>query len=108
VALCATAGLVAGLPYLALAIVPVESALPRDRCAAVGLVGGTAEILGGFAAPAITGFVADHTSLLAAPIIAGGCALAAGLLALCLDETAPARLRPRPIDSPALAAILPD
>jgi sugar phosphate permease len=107
VALCATAGLVAGLPILALAIVPAESARPRDRGAAVGLVAGVAEIFGGFAA-VITGFVADHTSLLAAPIIAGGCALAAGLLSLCLEETAPAKLCPRAIGSPALATILPD
>jgi len=108
VALCATAGLVAGLPILAIGIVPAESVRPRDRGAACGLVMGTAEILGGFAAPAITGFVADHSSLLAAPIIAGGCALAAGLLSLCLEETAPARLRPHGIGSPSLAAILPD
>ena len=108
VALCATAGLVAGLPILSLLVIPAESALASDRGAAVGLVGGTAEILGGFAAPAITGFVADHTSLLAAPIIAGACALAAGLLAMCLKETAPARMPVRPITSPALAAVLND
>jgi MFS family permease len=106
VVLCATAALVAGLPILSLCIVPAESALPRDRGAAVGLVGGTAEIFGGFAAPAITGFVADHTSLLAAPIIAGVCALAAGLLSFFLEETAPTRLGGRPIGARAHAMIL--
>jgi MFS family permease len=108
VALCALAGLVGALPFVAISIIPAESAGPRDRGLASGLVMGTAEILGGFSAPAITGFVADHTSLLAAPIIAGGCALAAGLLSLCLEETAPAKLRPLSIGTPALAAILPD
>jgi MFS family permease len=108
VALCALAGLVGALPFVAISIIPAESALPRDCGIASGLVMGTAEILGGFAAPAITGVVADHSSLLAAPIIAGGCALAAGLLSLCLEETAPARLRPRPICSPAHAMIVPD
>ena len=97
VSLCALAGLVAALPFLAIAIVPAESAWPRDRGAAVGLVMGTAEILGGFVAPALTGIVADHSSLFAAPIIAGGCALAAGLLSMCLDETAPSRAGARPV-----------
>jgi sugar phosphate permease len=69
---------------------------------------GAAEICGGFAAPAITGMAADHFRLLAAPLIAGGCALAAGLLSLCLKETAPALLGPRPIGPSVPAAILPD
>jgi MFS family permease len=108
VAFCALAGLVGALPFLAIAIVPSESIQPRDRGAAVGLVMGTAEILGGFAAPAITGIVADNTSLLAAPIIAGACALAAALLSLCLQETAPRRVATPPIGSPAYAATIPD
>jgi MFS family permease len=107
VALCATAGLVAALPFVAIGIIPAESAPPRDRGAAVGLVMGTAEILGGFSAPAITGVVADHTSLLVAPIIAGGCALAAGLLSLFLEETAPARLRSRTVSSSPHPDVLP-
>jgi MFS family permease len=108
VALCALAGLVGALPYVAISIIPAESAGPRNRGIASGLVMGTAEILGGFAAPAITGFAADHSSLLAAPIIAGACAVAAALLSLCLEETAPARLRPRPLVSPTHATILPN
>lgn len=108
VALCALTGLVGALPFLAIGVIPAESARPCDRGAAVGLVMGSAEILGGFVAPALTGVVADHTSLLAAPIIGGGCALAAAFLSLFLEETAPARLHPRSIGAPAHAAILPN
>ena len=108
VALCALASFVGTLPFLAIAVIPAESAEPRDRGASVGFVMGTAEILGGFAAPAITGVVADHTSLFAAPIIAGGCALGAALLSLCLEETAPRRIAVPQIGSRAHAAILPD
>jgi predicted MFS family arabinose efflux permease len=108
VALCALASLVAALPFLAIAIVPAESAQPRDRGTVVGFVMGTAEIFGGFAAPAVTGVVADYTSLLAAPIIAGACAVTAALLSLCLEETAPRRLTTPSIDSCTPATALPD
>ena len=62
--------------------------------------------VGGFVAPAITGAIAHHSRLLAAPIIAGGCALVAGLLCLRLEETAPAKLRTCPAGLPALAGSL--
>jgi sugar phosphate permease len=81
--------------------VPGESTDPGDRTTAIALVMGVAEVLGGFAAPAVTGFAADYFGLVIVPIVAGGAAVAAGVVSLFLTETAPrlagsAQLHPVP------------
>jgi len=50
---------------------------------------GTGEILGGVLAPFVAGSAADRTGLAAPLLIMVGLALAAGLLSIGLEETAP-------------------
>jgi predicted MFS family arabinose efflux permease len=90
--LYAAVSLAFALPNLTIMTVSAESVGLRDRGAALGLVQGVAEIVGGFSAPALVGIVADQTSLAAAPLIAGACALGVTLLSLLLTETAPSKL----------------
>ena len=74
--------------------IPGES-LPRENIAtAMGIVVGIGEILGGVFGPFLAGWLADHTALkLNAPMfLMAGCALIAGLIALFLKETAPAKV----------------
>ena len=74
--------------------IPGES-LPRAYIAtAMGIVVGVGEILGGVLAPFIAGRIADATSLgLQAPmLVMGACSLIAGVIALFLHETAPAKV----------------
>lgn len=91
-AICAIAALPCTLPHLMIGIIPGESVAVGDRAAATGLVMGTAELLGGFATPSLTGLLADRAGLAAALVLAGACAMAASFLSLWLLETAP-RLR---------------
>ena len=74
--------------------IPGES-LPRASIAtAMGVVVGIGEILGGVCGPILAGWVADHTALkIEAPMyLMAGFAVVAGLFALLLKETAPAKL----------------
>jgi MFS family permease len=81
-----------GIAPLYCAVIPTESVSPALATSAVGLSMGTAELVGGVAAPAIAGKAADIWGL-AAPIwICIALALGAGLAALMLRETAPARV----------------
>ena len=73
--------------------IPGET-LPRSSIAtAMGLVVGVGEILGGVGGPFLAGWLSDHTSLhLKAPmLLMAGCSLVAGVIALALKETAPAK-----------------
>ncbi|HZF15992.1 MAG TPA: MFS transporter [Steroidobacteraceae bacterium] len=83
--------LAAGVFPLFMGTIPAESTSPRLIATAMGLVVGIGEIVGGFCGPLIAGAVADRTSLEAPILIEAGCALAGGLLAIGLKETAPAR-----------------
>jgi MFS family permease len=89
---------------LAIAIIPGESVDPRDRGAALGLVMGIAELVGGFAAPALAGLLADRAGLGAALCVAGVCAVAAAILSLALVETAPRAIAGRGLTPIALEA----
>ncbi len=74
--------------------IPGES-LPRAYIAtAMGIVVGVGEILGGVLAPFVAGRISDMTTLgLEAPmLVMGVCALIAGVIALFLQETAPAKV----------------
>jgi len=88
-AICAFAALPGTLPHVAIGIVPGESVHARDRGAALGLVMGCAELAGGFVTPSLVGLLADRAGLIMALEIGGGFAVAAALLSLGLQETAP-------------------
>ena len=65
-----------------------------DRGTALGLVMGVAEIIGGLMIIILAGIAADRFGLAVVPVLAGVCAVGAGLLSLALSETAPRRARP--------------
>jgi predicted MFS family arabinose efflux permease len=94
-ALLATTMVAAGFgalaPILSIGIIPGESVADRDRGTALGMAMGAAEIIGGFAAPALAGLAADRFGLDALPAIAAACVLAGALLSLALNESAPRR-----------------
>jgi MFS family permease len=90
----ALAGLGASLPHLAISTVPGESVPDRDRGTALGLVMGVGEITGGLVLVTLGGVAADRFGLAVAPVLAGVCAVGAGLLSLGLVETAPRRAAP--------------
>jgi MFS family permease len=74
--------------------IPGES-LPRASVAtAMGIVVGVGEIFGGVFGPTVAGWLADHTSLgRDAPMLMMiACAVIAGIIALFLKETAPAKV----------------
>jgi MFS family permease len=87
----AAAGFGSLLPILSIGVIPGESVADRDRGTALGLAMGAAEIIGGFAAPALAGLAADRLGQNILPSIAAGCCLAGGLLSLALSESAPLR-----------------
>jgi len=87
----AAAGFGALLPILSIGVIPGESVADRDRGTALGLAMGAAEVIGGFAAPALAGLAADRLGQNILPSIAAGCCLAGALLSLALNESAPRR-----------------
>ncbi len=72
-------------------VIPGESLSPRHATTAMGLVICAGETIGGFGGPLFAGAVADRTNLIAPMAISTACALAAGLVAFFLIETAPDR-----------------
>jgi MFS family permease len=84
--------LASGVFPLYMGTIPAESTSPRLIATAMGLVVGIGEIVGGFCGPPLAGWAADQTTLQAPILIEAGCALIGGLLALGLQETAPAKL----------------
>lgn len=87
--ICFIASAGAGAGGLSIAVVPGESVGIRDRGAALGIVLGASQIVGGFGAPALAGLVADRVGLATPLMIAGGCGFSAMLLSLGVRETAP-------------------
>jgi MFS family permease len=85
--------LASGVFPLYMGTIPAESTSPRLIATAMGLVVGIGEIVGGFCGPPLAGWAADQTTLQAPILIEAGCALIGGLLALGLQETAPAKVR---------------
>lgn len=87
--ICAFGAVPQALLPVSIGMIPGESVLPRDRGAALGLVMGAAELIGGFITPSLAGVLADRAGLQSTLALAGGCAAAAALLSLLLRETAP-------------------
>jgi sugar phosphate permease len=91
-------GTILGCFPIVLATIPSET-MPRQHIAqTLGLVMGLGELVGGFAAPAAAGWLADRFGLQAPFFMASGAALIAGLISFLLCETAPALLDKKNID----------
>jgi ACS family hexuronate transporter-like MFS transporter len=78
-----------GIFPLFMATVPSESVDRRHIATVLGVCMGTGEIIGGVLSPSIAGYAADLAGLQAPLWIMLGLAVAGGLLALGLSETAP-------------------
>lgn len=74
-----------------MATIPAESVPAASLGAAIGLVGGVAEVIGGFCGPPVAGVLADRFGLGAPLALMGALAIVSAILALGLVET-----RPRP------------
>ena len=88
---------------LFMATVPSETVPPRYFGSALGVVQGLGEVIGGFCSPFLSGWLADQSTLDTPMYLMIGCAVVAGVLALCLKETAPAVVS-RQADAIALRA----
>lgn len=96
-----------GIFPMFMATVPSESVAPAFAATALGFCMGSGELIGGAFAPAIAGAAADATSLAAPLWIMVGLAIAGGILAMFLTETAPrvlARRQAQPIPAMRAAA----
>ncbi|RYZ25211.1 MAG: MFS transporter [Sphingobacteriales bacterium] len=80
----------AGAIPIVLATIPSETAPSRYLGQTLGLVMGICELVGGFLAPVIAGWSADRFGGAAPFFLAAAAAVAAGLFACLLHETAPA------------------
>jgi predicted MFS family arabinose efflux permease len=80
-----------GIAPLYCAVIPSESVPPALTTSAIGLSMGVAELLGGVVAPFAAGQAADAFGLAATLWLCLGCAVAAGVFALGLRETAPVK-----------------
>jgi MFS transporter, ACS family, hexuronate transporter len=78
---------------LFMATIPSESVSANRMTTAMALIMGAGEVFGGVLAPWLAGLAADVAGLTAAIWILMGLTIAAGVLAMGLQETAPARLR---------------
>ena len=75
-------------------VIPSETVPKALAASSMGLVVGAGEIVGGVLSPTISGWIADHTSLVAHMVVMMVCALCGGLLSLFLRETAPGKTNP--------------
>jgi MFS family permease len=90
-ALLALGGTTVGAAPLFLAVIPSESVSPARVATAVAMSFSSAELLGGMCSPPIAGWAADTWGLRAPFYMDIALAIACGLVALALRETAPAR-----------------
>jgi MFS transporter, ACS family, hexuronate transporter len=98
---CFAAGAaISGVFPLAMATIPSEVVPPGLTATAMSLTMGTSEVVGGVLAPLIAGKLADTHGLHITLWIAAGFAIAAGLVALLLKETAPVVLARRAAAKP--------
>jgi predicted MFS family arabinose efflux permease len=93
-----------GIFPLFMATVPSESVSREHLAVVLGLCMGIPEVIGGVFAPWLAGKVADQVGLNAPLWIMFGLAIAAGIVALGLRETAPRVLAARGVAAPARAA----
>jgi MFS family permease len=84
-----------GIFPMFMATVPSESVDPLHTATALGLTMGVAEVLGGVFAPSLAGMAADATDLSAPLWIMFGLTVVSGVVAMFLNETAPAVLAKR-------------
>lgn len=82
-----TGWLAAGTFSIFMATIPAESVPPASFGAAIGLVGGAGELIGGFGGPPAAGLLADRFGLAAPFVVMTLLALAATALAAGLRET---------------------
>jgi len=94
-----------GIFPLFMATVPSESVDRRHIATVLGVCMGTGEIIGGVLSPSIAGFAADLAGLQAPLWIMLSLAVAGGLLALGLRETAPRIVMRRHADAVQQAAL---
>jgi MFS transporter, ACS family, hexuronate transporter len=87
--------LVTGVFPLFMAAVPSESVAVQHIAGALGICMGTGELIGGVFSPLFAGYAADRIGLQAPLWIMAGLALASGLVALGVRETAPRLLESR-------------
>jgi predicted MFS family arabinose efflux permease len=80
---------------LFMATIPAETVSRTTIATALGLIMGIGELVGGFISPTLAGFAADRFGLSIVMWISCGGALMAAVLALFLQETAPAVLTRR-------------
>jgi MFS transporter, ACS family, hexuronate transporter len=73
--------------------IPSETVSARHMTTAMAIIMGSGEVVGGVISPAIAGWAADIAGLAAPLWIMMGLCAAAGILALALNETAPACLK---------------
>ena len=73
--------------------IPSETVSAHHMTTAMAIIMGSGEVVGGVISPAIAGWAADLAGLAAPLWIMMGLCAAAGILALALNETAPARLK---------------
>jgi len=91
-----------GVFPLFMGTIPSETIPARYIATSLGLVMGLGELIGGVATPVGAGWAADHYGLRAPIYIEAACALIATVLALFLQETAPAKLSGRRLREPQL------
>jgi MFS transporter, ACS family, hexuronate transporter len=73
--------------------IPSETVSAKHMTTAMAIIMGAGEVVGGVIAPSVAGWAADLTSLAAPMWIMTGLCVAGGILALALNETAPAYLK---------------
>jgi MFS family permease len=95
-----------GVFPLFMGTIPSETIPARYIATSLGLVMGLGELIGGVLTPIGAGWAADRYGLRAPVYIEAACALIATVLALFLQETAPAKVRRggQPVPSPVLSA----
>lgn len=79
----------AGSSPLLLATIPAESAAERLTATAIGAISGIGTLTGGVLGPLLAGLTADRWGLSTVLVLSAGCALAVGVVAIGLRETAP-------------------
>ncbi|WP_322060154.1 MFS transporter [Paraburkholderia sp. J63] len=84
---------VSALGPLLIATVPAETLRDGRVAAAIGLVLGTGEIVGGVLAPLLGGALADRVGLIAVPCLQAAFMIVALLLMLMVEETAPRKAK---------------
>ncbi len=84
-----------GVMPLIMGTVPSETLPVRYIATTLGLVMGLGELIGGVVTPTVAGMAADAYGLGATLYIEAALALACGILALFLTETAPVKLGQR-------------